>query len=207
MSEPSSYVPRPAENSSCRIPRLSGGLPIGFPAASSSAANAAARLPVRNRRLRGADGATEGDNGANVSDTKPFVLSCSSMPRAISAVVPPNAEIGGRSLSLSGSGSIGSLVLAALGRARRVRRPTLSPFRSFSSKLSRAAVSSASCAVASSAAFFRLAFASSAARLRFSSARFSSAAVLLSNWHFYSPPNTVRHQNDWTRKKNVPDKT
>lgn len=185
MSEPSSSeLPRPAEYNSCPNPGLSGGLPKpkGFPAASSSAANAAARLPVRNRRRLGAD-VVVGDNGVNVSDTKPFVLSCSNMPRAMSAVVPPNAETGGRSLSLSGScrkdGSL-VLMLAALGRARRARRPTLSPFRSFSSKLSRAAVSSASCARASSVAFFRFVFASSAACLRLSCASFSSAAVLLS---------------------------
>lgn len=139
----------------------------------------------------------------NVSETKPFVLSCSSMPRAMSAVVPPNAETGGRTLSLSGSCSkAGSrvLMLVALGRALRARRPTLSPFRSFSSKLSRAAVSSASCVRVSSAAFFRFAFASSVACLRFSCASFSSAAVLLSIWHFYSPPTAVRHQSNSPRK-------
>lgn len=147
------------------------------PAASSSAARAAARLPVRNRRRLGADGVV-GDNGAKDSETKPFVLSCSSMPRAMSAVVPPNAEAGGVSLS-GGGGNVGSLVLT-LGRARRARRPTLSPFRSFSSKLSRAAVSSASCACASSVAFFRFALATSAACRRFASAAFSSATVLFS---------------------------
>lgn len=159
------------------IPGLSGGLLRGLPAASSSATSAADRLPVRNRRRLGADGIV-GDNGEKVSDTKPLVLSCSSMPRAMSAVVPPNVETGG--VSLSGGGSIGSFVLIVLGRARRARRPTLSPFRSFSSKLSRAAVSSASCACVTSVAFFRFALASSAACLRFSSATFSSAAVLFS---------------------------
>ena len=147
------------------------------PAASSSAASAAAMVPAHNRRRLGAD-TVVGETGAKDSDTNPFVLSCSSMPRAIS-------EMGGG--SLSEGGTTGSFVLTALGRARRARRPTLSPFRSFSSRLSRAAVSSASCARASSVTFFRLDFASSAACLLLSPASLSSAAVLFSIWHFCTP--------------------
>jgi hypothetical protein len=106
------------------------------PAASSSAASAAAMVPARNRRRLGAD-TVVGETGAKDSDTNPFVLSCSSMLCAIS-------EMGGGSFLSEGGKAAGSFVLTALGRARRARRPTLSPFRSFSSRLSRAAVSSAS---------------------------------------------------------------
>lgn len=178
VSEPSSRgVPRPASGDPF-IPGLLSGLARGLPAAAaSSAANAAATVPARGRRRLGADFVV-GETGTKDSDTKPFVLSCSSMPRAMSAAVPPNAEM--RGVSLSEGGNVGSLVLMALGRARRARRPILSPFRNFSSKVSRAAVSSASCARESAVAFFRFNFASSATRLLFSSASFSSAAVLFS---------------------------
>jgi hypothetical protein len=150
-------------------------------------------VPTRNRRRLGAD-TVVGETGANDSDTNPFVLSCSSMLCAIS-------EMGGGSfLSEGGKAAAGSFVLTALGRARRARRPTLSPFRSFSSRLSRAAVSSASCARASSVTFFRFDFASSAARLLLSPASFSSAAVLFSIWHFCTPPHRQKSGQVTTRE-------
>lgn len=161
------------------VSESSGTGPSGEPMLSPSAARAATPSVSRFRRGRrmllavGVDG---------VIASKPSALSFASMSRAMSTVSSPDFAAS-RASVLSVSGTEGARG-AVLFRVRRALRPTLSPLRSFSSRLSSAALSSSTCGVAT-AVLALLAFASSAACRRFSTAVRSSANALFSARHFF----------------------
>lgn len=131
-------------------------------------------LAVSVLRLRRLCEAATIEDDAEV--TKPCDWSWASMSRAISAVVSPAGDP-------SRAKERGTTRLSTLGRVRRVRRPTVSPLRSFWRSASR--TSESSFAGSESRAFWRFILFSSCACLRFSSASFSSAAVWFSTWHFW----------------------
>lgn len=150
---------------------------------SVAAAKSAAIVPVLNRLLLAVGSALEEAVGDVGVGTNPSLFSVASMSIARSAAsTPPRCgEDVASGLMVSDGAAPPVPAPARLGRrARRVRRPTLSPARSLFMRSSRADVSSRSPGVAASRALSRVAFISSCACFRLVSASFSSSIARLS---------------------------